>query len=385
MPIDNLVRRFSLAIAVFAALASGLRAVDRVVRKADGREQQLAGRVVVEAGDGGLLVQTPDGALWAVEPDQLGERTEDEAPFEPLDAKALAAQLQKELPAGFDVHATAHFVIAHDTSREYAQWVGSLFERLYRGFHNYWTQRGLALHEPEFPLAAIVFRDKAAYEAFTRAELKSGAGSIVSFYSLQSNRIAMYDLTGLQALGGGRGGRRGSPGEINQLLARPEAEAAVATIVHEATHQLAYNCGLHRRFADIPLWVAEGLAVYFETPDLKAGKGWRSIGAINRNRLDQFRKYQLDRPRDSLRTLLADDKRFRDGRTSLDAYAEAWALNYYLLKQRPKEYVAYLKRLSEKRPMVWDDADERLGEFRGAFGELESVDAELLKLMQRVK
>ena len=42
----------------------------------------------------------------------------------------------------------------------------------------------------------------------------------------------------------------------------------MATIVHEATHQIAFNCGMQQRYADIPLWLCEGMAVYFEAPDL---------------------------------------------------------------------------------------------------------------------
>ena len=98
----------------------------------------------------------------------------------------------------------------------------------------------------------------------------------------------------------------------------------VSTVIHEATHQITFNCGLQQRFADIPLWLCEGLAEYFETPDLSFGKGWRTIGEINRPRLSQFQEYLLRRPPDSLNTLLVNDKRFRNPNEALDAYAEAW-------------------------------------------------------------
>ena len=96
------------------------------------------------------------------------------------------------------------------------------------------------------------------------------------------------------------------------MLAQPQAEPLVATIIHEATHQIAFNCGLQTRFADIPLWVSEGIAVYFETPDLTNSKGWKEIGAVNRPRLDRFREYLTRRPADSLSTLISDDTRLRD-------------------------------------------------------------------------
>ena len=121
----------------------------------------------------------------------------------------------------------------------------------------------------------------------------------------------------------------------------------VATVIHEATHQIAFNCGLQTRFADIPLWVSEGVAVYFEAPDFSNSKGWRTIGEVNRPRLGAFRQYAGRRTNGSLRSLIADDKRFRDPRQAADAYAEAWALNYFLIRQKPKEYAAYLQELKD--------------------------------------
>jgi hypothetical protein len=78
--------------------------------------------------------------------------------------------------------------------------------------------------------------------------------------------------------------------EINEMLSQPAAVPLVATIVHEATHQIAFNCGLQQRYADIPLWLCEGMAVYFEAPDLTSTRGWRGIGRVNYPRLETFRK-----------------------------------------------------------------------------------------------
>ena len=163
--------------------------------------------------------------------------------------------------------------------------------------------------------------------------------------------------------------RAASPAQINRIVAQPEVEALVATIIHEATHQIAFNSGLQTRFADIPLWVSEGIAVYFETPDLQSDKGWRTIGAVNSSRLSRFREYLPNRPATSLKSLISDDKRMRDRARALDAYAEAWALNYYLIRQHPKKYINYLQMLSEKKQLFWDDPEIRLKEFQAAFGD----------------
>ena len=108
-------------------------------------------------------------------------------------------------------------------------------------------------------------REQKAYADFARDELGDATGNIIAYYSLRTNRITMFDLTGLESLRRSSD-RRGTTSQINQLLARPEAERMVATVIHEATHQIAFNCGLQTRFADVPLWVSEGVAMYFKRP-----------------------------------------------------------------------------------------------------------------------
>jgi hypothetical protein len=365
------------------AVPGSLFALEHVTVRQDGREKKISGQVVVTAEDGGLLLMTNDGTLWAIEPDKLVNREQDDQEFRPLARNELSKQLLSELPEGFEVYSTHHYLICYNTSREYAAWCGSLFERLYKGFTNSWSRKGLKLHEPEFPLVAVIFNSREAYSKYSQSELGESASSIVGYYSLRSNRVTMYDLTGIESLRSA-GDRRGSSGQINAVLSRPEAEQVVATIIHEATHQIAFNSGLQTRFADIPLWVSEGLAVYFETPDLQSAKGWRNIGAVNTNRLDRFREYLSRRPAGSLKSLLSDDKRIRDTRTALDAYAEAWALNYFLIHYRPKQYVAYLQMLSAKKQFLWDEPKIRLREFQAAFGDLSQLDSDFLKQMQKV-
>jgi hypothetical protein len=251
-------------------------------------------------------------------------------------------------------------------------------------FTNYWPHKGFELKEPEFPLVAIVFADKNAYTAFARNELGRVSGSMVGYFSLQTNRMTMCDLTGVES--SGRYAKRASTAaEINQVFNRPGATQTVATIVHEATHQIAFNCGLHTRFSDCPLWFVEGIAVYFETPDLSSAKGWRGIGMINEPRLLQFHDYLRSRPPDSLKTLLTTDTRLRSAAEGLNAYAEAWALTYYLMRQRPKEYVAYLKMLSEKKPLLEDSPKQRLEQFERIFGDWKQLDVELLRYMSRLR
>jgi hypothetical protein len=376
---------WSIALGCLVAAGLGVAeaaALDYVTMRRAGDQREIVGRVEVEAQDGGVLLLGRDGALWPIAKEEIAGRRADDQPFTPLTQAEIARQLTAELP-GFRTHQTQHYLIYYNTSPAYARWVGSLFEGLHKAFYNYWTRRGAALHEPEFPLVALVFDSSAAFTKYARAESVEGAESMIGYYNLRTNRMTMYDLTGVESAGGAN--ERTAAARINQILSQPGAERTVATIVHEATHQLAFNSGLQVRFADVPFWVSEGIAIYFETPNLESTKGWRNIGGVNRVNLVNFRKYLARRTTGSLETLLSDDKRFRDPAASADAYAEAWALNYFLLHTRSEDYVKYLAALAQQQPLVDVSAAERINAFRRFFGEdLRALENEFLRYMRGV-
>ena len=83
---------------------------------------------------------------------------------------------------------------------------------------------------------------------------------------------------------------------------------------------------------------------------------------------------------------MTDDSRFRDPKTSADAYAGAWALNYYLLRVRREQYVKYLQEMAQLPPLAEQPGAERLGQFRRAFGEdLQRFDEDFIRYMRQVR
>jgi hypothetical protein len=375
--------RTVLFVLLLGTSASTCEAVDHVSFQRDGRPYHVSGTVVVEAQDGGVLLQDPAGVLWAVTAEELEKRDQDAIPFQPLDKEALKEHLLREMPPGFRIHTTAHYVICYNTSEAYARWCGALFERLFLAFRTFWRERGFDFQDPESPLVALAFDSQRTYTQYAERELGDATSATFGYYSLRTNRITTYDLTGADTFRGV--GRVSSTEHINRLLSQPRAERTVATVIHEATHQLAFNGGLQTRYADIPLWLGEGIAVYFETPDLRSKRGWRNIGGINAVRLVGFHRYLRSRPGDSLHTLIANDERFRNSASAADAYAEAWALNYFLIRTRLESYVAYLKRISQKKPLFYDEPDERIQEFEAAFGDLETLDVAFLRYMHSIR
>lgn len=349
-----------LAIQV-AATATEPTDIRVVTAAPDGGRQAVAGRLLVEARDGSLLVETATQQIQVLAGDQIISRTMSR-PAEPLAPRELGRQTLAELPAGFRLLTTRHYLICHDTSLGYARWAAALLEQLHQGFHTYFSRLGLPLQPSERPLIVVIFSGRREYEAAAARDVGAASHSIVGYYNQLTNRITTFDITGLDALQDDRTASAGQAGLA--LLNSPRAASLVATLVHEATHQLAFNTGLHQRLAPVPVWVSEGIATYFETPELATTRGWRTIGGVNRPRLDlvrrQFTPGLLDR-------IITSDEPFRDPDEALVAYAHAWATIFYLAKLRRTEFASYLQQLSEKAPLAADSADLRRQSFRAAF------------------
>lgn len=344
---------------------------ERIVIEADGERRTLEGVVVVEAVDGGLLVERSDERLELVQPATVRGRTPLDRPVteSPRD---LGRRILGELPSGFDLLVTRHYVICFDTSRAYAQWCGGLFERLHDAFMNFWRQAGFETTPPPRPLVVVIFADRQRYEAFAARDLGAATDRVVGYYNLMTNRVTTFDLTGSATFARPAGQAAARAGL--EILSRPEAAGMVATLVHEATHQMAFNAGLHRRLAPVPLWLSEGVATYFETPDLAHDRGWKGIGNVNRQRLDRFLAGQTS---GWIERLVRDDEPFRRPDEALDAYARGWALTFFLIQTRKAAFVDYLETIAAKSPLVDDSPEERLADFRAAFpaapGELEEA------------
>lgn len=348
-------------------------------------QKQLSGEPIVKARDGGMLLKTADGAIHRLPAATIRSRKSDSEPLMPLTREELAAKLLAELPGGFRIHHSKNYIVAYNTTPTYAEWTSSLLERLQRAFISFWKKQKSPVKAPEQPLAVLVFADQASYAEYSKKDLGASVSNIIGYYNLETNRIMMYDLTGMQALRQSAG-IRGSRHDISQLLSQPEAEPLVATIVHEATHQIAFNCGLQTRMVANPFWLTEGMATFFETPDLGRSSSWSGIGNVNYSRFDLFQENYDAGKVLPLERMLTDDKLFQTPATAVDCYAQAWAWNYFLIRSRPKEYAEYMKTIAAKPVLLEDKPGQRVKEFRDAFGaDLGALEDDFYRMMNRVK
>ena len=358
-----------------------IRSVLRVSFESNNQLQTLTGELVATDSTMGQLILDADGELTVIAPNALKRMEELSTPLIPTPAKELAAKVLTLMPKGSRFIATEHFVVCYNTSEVYARWNSELYERLYKGFYRFWKEKGVELTPPRFPLVALVFESKADYIEYASKEF-TGAQNTIGYYHQSTNRLASCDLTGIQGM---------LPPKaqilrtelINQIVSRPEAERTIATIVHEACHQIAFNSGLQVRLGDNPLWLSEGLATFFETPDLASQNGWGGVGKLNKHNYTNLANYLPKRSNDSLELLLLDDNRLRNGETMTSSYAEAWGITFYLLKSKPKDFAKYLNSIREKPPGSRSSPKERIELFRECFGEdLRKIDRDFIRLMQ---
>jgi Protein of unknown function (DUF1570) len=373
------------AVLTWLFLVETTLGMERVKFSRDGVAKETYGEILVEAQNGDLMLRARDGRIWIIASSEIKERTKDDEAFAPLTAKESQLVLLGELPQSFAVHPLKHYTIAYNTSRPYAQFVGKLLERLYGGFHNFFKRKGFELSEPETPLVVLVFNSKATFDAYATKELGAPPGEMLAYYNVETNRVAMWDLTGREDLAGKFGVPK-SEQSISLMLQDPAAAPMVATIIHEATHQISFNCGMQNRYGDWPFWLSEGLAMYFESPDLSRKSGWAGIGQVNPIRLGDAQNLVLNRNERSLSEFLSDDTRFRDPKLMPEAYAEAWALVFYLIEHEPKEFTAYFKELQSHKPLQESSADERVDLFKKHFGDdMTKFDKEFVRFVGNLK
>jgi hypothetical protein len=310
-----------------------------------------------------MLLLGRDGQLHDFNPKLAKEGKKTSPRFFGYSPAEMKTALQQEFDKRFDITTTRHYLVVHPHG-ERDQWANR-FEELYNRFEHYFRVRGFKLSQPQFPLVAIVFRDQAEYYRYAETSGTPMRPNTLGHYDPESNRVFLFDITS------GAGGANWSEN--------------ADTIIHEAVHQAAYNVGVHKRFTATPRWLAEGLATMFEAPGVWNAQYDRSQSdRINRGRLQEFRVYaQARRKPGAIVSLVASDDAFRGDPSG--AYAEAWALSFYLCETQPRLYASYLAKTAT-RPLFADyPAAERVADFQDSFGsENKMFEQKFLRYMQEL-
>ena len=302
-----------------------------------------------------------DGYLWDFPRRQATSLKKLSENFSAYSAAQMRASLAREYGSKFEVTGTGHYLVVHPLGQR-SQWAGR-FEQLYRQFVTYFSKRGLQVREPRFPLVAVVFSNRSDYQRDAAAQGISLAANVVGYYSPKTNRVSLYD--------------QGGHGQWHETA---------ATIIHEATHQTAYNTGVHNRFGQAPAWVVEGLGTMFEARGVWNGSAYPQAGdRINRGQLANFQDYAAGRrPRGMMAEIVAHDRLFRT--RPKEAYAESWALSFFLSETQPRRYAAYLSKTAARPAFRSYTPGQRLADFTSVFGEnLELFESQYLRYVKSLK
>jgi hypothetical protein len=269
----------------------------------------------------------------------------------------MKEDLYREFGKSSEITTTQHYIVVHPTGQK-SQWADR-FEKLYRSFHHYFRRRGFQPVEPPYPLVAIVFPNQADYFAYASKEGTTLQEGTLGHYSQESNRVYLFDTR-----------EDGGDWTIN-----------ADTIIHEATHQTAFNTGIHTRFTGAPRWLTEGLATMYEARGVyDSGASDTRADRLNVDRLADFKEFAATEPEEFLRPFIADDLDFRSD--AMGAYAKSWALTFFLVETRPRQYAEFLARTAERDMFTDYPAAERVADFQQIFHkDLRWLEAQFLTFM----
>lgn len=353
-------------------------------------ERTYVGRSVAHNSQQCLFLKR-DGGLVEISLPKVVEYRRVAPVFRSRTVTEMRGRLAREMGREFEVTASGRYVVAAAPGR--AEPLARLLDRIQRSFQTFFSRRDLGLTEPEFPLLAVVYPDVESFADHCRADGMQYTATLQGYYNPETNRIALYDsgdsfvkaesLTPQGAIGRDwlvSLSVEGSEWGLPPIAARAGTIDADLrdTLVHEATHQLAFNMGLHTRVGSNPHWVVEGLAMLFER-NLDGKTGGSMESRINEERLARFVRRGPD-VITPLRQFLANDQSF--SKNTLDAYAQSWALAFYLSERRSADFAEYLKAIRKRDPLLDYTAEQRLEDFRSSFGDdIDWVEVQWLRFM----
>ncbi len=347
-----------------------------IIKAGDPTTSVFTGRIVAELPSGAVLLEERNGKLHQIPARQIQSRADAKEAFVPFTSAELAVDLLSQVPAGFEITETEHYIVCSNSAAEYVEFSGRLLEVVFDQYFHFMTEQKIAVTQPARKLPIVIFASAPEFEAFaSKQHPEISFEDTPGYFSVSDNQTLLLDLTGDRSIR--------FAATIRRRLA--EKPLQVATVVHETVHQLAFNSGLQVRMADNPLWLSEGLAMYFETGSSRSSLLWSRPGLVNPRHQPAFLKL-LDDSQISgdLNSLIESDATFLNAAETPAAYAKAWALTHYLIREEKTGMQKYLLSLSQRKPMVGLTAEQRTQEFQNAFGKLpDEMERELVSYIRR--
>lgn len=319
--------------------------------------RQYVGALLAEDTENYVLLQR-DGRMKVV------PRTGSSGPnliasgFNPFTPQMMTAALKEEFGLHYEVSQSGHYLVVHPPGK--FRECGLPFEEQYLRSQQYFQSRGVATTNPDFPMVAVVLNTREEFDRFLeKYQPENHNPQVVGYYSPRSNRTITYDQS--------------SPGGGKQTF---------ETLIHEATHQIAFNTGIHSRFSPMPRWYTEGLATMFEAPGIHNGAAYPGLQQrINGEWLSYLRQQtRAGETTGLLAELIGSDELFRTAPQK--AYGYAWGLTFFLAELHPEKYAEYVKRVGGRSQFREYNSQERLEDFVRVFGsDLTELEARMTRYL----
>jgi hypothetical protein len=303
-----------------------------------------------------------------------------------------------------------HFALISSAAAHSTRDLAAAVEETFRGVRRFAEELGLPVQEPASKMSVVLLRDWAAYESRAQQAGVSADQSTPGFFDEQSNRCLVFDYSqsdlvrrkrreiwtahltaavlkshfvcrwmarpgcliqtlattgpveGVQEQGAcaAEQGRRAQ--ELDTELTRLQRLINQTVVRHEIAHQVLYNLGIQES-GDSRRWLKEGLAMQFE-----------NLGTINEFRRADFLAVDWANHPRRLRDLVADPPMLAPGAEDLaENYAAAWAMVYYLSRQKPAALTAYIRGRVEPRDAAAALPQSRIEVFESAFGPIDKA------------
>lgn len=339
----------------------------------------VEGRILVTAQDGGLLLEDRSGRIHQLRAGEFQSTEETGQEFVHLNTEELAASLLRQTGGAFQIRQTDHYVLCSSATELYTEYVAQLLEKTHNEFRRFMESLQVPLKDSAAPLPVIVFGDSDRFLEFAgRQHPETSFADVPGYYSLRHNQMLITAPSGMKDY-------RSRSDVLRELKRQPRQ---VETVVHEAVHQLAFNTGVQVRYADNPMWLSEGLAVYFESANGRSATLWNRPGEPNRIHLPGAQtcitneeRFQL-----SLTDLVRTDAAFLSADTAASAYAESWALVHYLTEKQPKALGQLLKELGQRTPLIAVSPESRVTSLTSAAQQtLSELETQVVRHIKRMR
>ena len=333
------------------------------------------------------------------------------------ESRSRQQELLNEFPDDFRLHVAPHFLVIYNTDEAWARSRAAMLEIAHETFYSVFRRAGSRPLPLETRLVCVLFK---GYRDFTDYAFKHEGLAVDwagGFYSGRSNRVIFFDERtspnfqrlvstiqeleeDLQTL---EAARRRATAKLNYAAARDIKQAYARVLkrlrwyknkhasiskkgntsktIHEAVHQIAFNCGMMDRRVRYPFWLAEGLAASFEVEDPSQRFGPRYDNGYRRRMLkeseaegrlldiEKLIHFSFPPPGgpDQIRIL----------------YAQSWAFYSFLFRYRNDALRDYLQRLSTGHG---DDVseEETRESFIRSFGPIDKLNSLWQRYLKRL-